>query len=93
MPTHAEARVVTRASGVRSNAARRLVDPEITKSSHVSQEMLSSALAVTDGGATRGFIVQTKGASVAVAPDGAIIGAFATTREAFRAISESGVNR
>jgi hypothetical protein len=88
MSRNAEARAMARASGVRSNAARLLIDPEFTNSSRVSQEMLSCALAVSDGRDVRGFIVETKGASIAVDPDGAIIGAFATRREAFRAISE-----
>jgi hypothetical protein len=76
------------ASGSGRRSAVELINPEFTKSSHISQADLSSALAVTDGGTTRGFIVQTKGAAIAVDPDGGIIGAFATTREAFRAISE-----
>jgi hypothetical protein len=62
--------------------------PTIIQPARVSQADLSSALSVSDGGITRGFIVETKGASIAVDTDGGIIGAFSTRREAFKAISE-----
>jgi porphobilinogen deaminase len=75
------------ASASEHRSAGELIDTERTLPS-ISLQELSTAIAVSDGRATRGYIIETKGASIAATPEGAIIGVFSTRREAFRAISE-----
>jgi hypothetical protein len=67
MPTHAEARAVARASGVRSNAARRLVDPEITQAQIGSQHLPSATAPATP--TVKRIPLGARGAVKALLPD------------------------
>jgi hypothetical protein len=78
------------APGQGSESARASQAEYLQNSQHrtISQALLSSAIAVSDGREMLGFIVEIDDTAVAVTADGLSIGTYRTRREAFSAISE-----
>jgi hypothetical protein len=95
MPIHTEAGagIAARAPALENAQASQAQRLQNIDRRRISQAELSQALAVSDGRHLRGYVLETKGASLATDPDGAIIGAFATRRQAFHAISTAAAGR
>jgi hypothetical protein len=89
MPRYAEARAVARASGLRSSAGELLIDPEFKAAQAAAQALLAgNSIAVYNGNACLGHIVEVDHRAVALTPDGITIGVYRRRQGAFKAISE-----
>jgi hypothetical protein len=87
MPQKTKARAGATARGLGLDQLDGSISPNDIHHLPITQAQLSSAIVVSDGRRTLGYIVESKGNAIAVSLDGHAISTHRSRREAFKSIS------